>query len=203
MRTRAPRHLARHRLPYRLVLVAFGLTFAMLAAVVASAALAPKTPPALTAVGALPSEIADAPATTGPASSSTRAEASSTSRAVPVEQPPGVAPVSLATWTTTAPAPPAPPSSTAPPPSIAPTTTEPQPAPVGTVAPTTTTVAPTTTTTTTLEPTTTTSPEPTTTTTDLASTTTVGSGGDGTRSGEAAVAASGWRPSPGCAKMPS
>ena len=177
MRTRAPRHLARHRLPWRLVLVAFGLTFAMLAAVVASAALAPKTPPALTAVGALPSEIADAPATTGPASSSTRAEASSaTARAVPVEQPPGVAPVSPATWTTTAPAPPAPPSSTAPPRSIAPTTTEPQPAPVSTVAPTTTTVAPTTT----LEPTTTTSPEPTTTTTDLASTTTVGSGGDGT-----------------------
>jgi hypothetical protein len=175
MRTRAPRHLARHRLPYRLMLVAFGLTFAMLAAVVASAALVPKAPPAPTVAGALPGETTAAPAI-GRAPSSTRAEASSTSRAVPPEQPPGVAPVSLATWVTTAPAPPAPPSSTAPPPSAAPTTTEPQPAPVSTVEPTTTTAAPTTTT---LEPTTTTTLEPTTTTTDLASTTTVGSGGDG------------------------
>src|SRR5215211_1323464 len=67
MRTRTPRHLAEHRLPYRLMLVAFGLTFAVLAAVVASAALVPQVPSVPTVVEALPTGTAAAPATAGPA----------------------------------------------------------------------------------------------------------------------------------------
>ena len=41
-----PRHLARPRRPWRLLLVAFGLTFAVLAALVASATLLPPQAPA-------------------------------------------------------------------------------------------------------------------------------------------------------------
>ena len=45
------------------MLIAFGLTFAVLAAMVASAALVPQTPPAPTVVRALPTETTAAPAT--------------------------------------------------------------------------------------------------------------------------------------------
>ena len=54
MPTRTPRHLAEHRLPWRLMLVAFGLTFAVLAAMVASAALVPTEPLAPTAAEPVP-----------------------------------------------------------------------------------------------------------------------------------------------------
>ena len=54
MPNRNPRHLAEHRLPLRLMLVAFGLTFAVLAAMVASAALVPPQPPVPSAIQPLP-----------------------------------------------------------------------------------------------------------------------------------------------------
>src|SRR4029453_4115514 len=54
MPSRSPRHLAEHRLPWRLMLVAFGLTFAVFAALVASAALVPSQPPVPSAVQDLP-----------------------------------------------------------------------------------------------------------------------------------------------------
>ncbi len=61
MPPRTPRHLAEHRLPWRLMLVAFGLTFAVLAALVASAALVPKAPLAPSAVQQLPAETTSPP----------------------------------------------------------------------------------------------------------------------------------------------
>src|ERR671913_1999585 len=56
MPSRNPRHLAEHRLPWRLMLVAFGLTLAVLAALVASAALVPEEPLVPSAVPPLPAE---------------------------------------------------------------------------------------------------------------------------------------------------
>ena len=184
MPPRTPRHLAEHRLPWRLMLVAFGLTFAVLAALVASAALVPKAPLAPSAVQQLPAE------TTGPSPadppsvvSSSAGPGSSSTSTVPQEPSPGESPIALAAQaptteaapratipatiprTTGPPAPPAPPA-----PSLAPTTTEPPPAPVSSVAPT-TTVEPTTTT---AAPTTTTLEATTTTTAALAPTTTAG-----------------------------
>jgi hypothetical protein len=183
MPTGPPRHLAEHRLPLRLMLVAFGLTFAVLAAMVASAALVPETPPAPTVVGALPTETTGPTATTVPAPSvapsSTRPDRPSTTGAPSEapEPPSAAAPVSLAGRATSTAAPRSaapvtdpPPSSSNPPASTAPTTTEPQPAPLSTIETTTTTVEPTTTT---LEPTTTTVEETTTTAALLSTTTTV------------------------------
>src|SRR5215218_5564413 len=55
MPTPRPRHLARPRRPWRLLLVAFGLTTAVLAALVASATLLPQPEPPRRAPGvALP-----------------------------------------------------------------------------------------------------------------------------------------------------
>jgi hypothetical protein len=137
------------RLPLRLMLVAFGLTFVVLAAMVASAALVPDTPPAPTAVGALPTETSGAPATAG---RGRPGQPGPEQRRHPADRPVTD-----------------PPSSSSPPPAAAPTTTEPQPAPLSTVEPTTMTVEPTTTT---LEPTTTTVEATTTTAALLATTTT-------------------------------
>ena len=177
MSPRTPRHLAEHRLPWRLMLVAFGLTFAVLAALVASAALVPKAPLAPSAVQQLPAETtgppypADAPSV---APSSAGPGSSSTSTTVPQEPAPGVSPIALAAQAPTTAAAVAPrattpattPRTTGPPATPAPTTTEPPAAPVISVAPT-TTVEPTTTT---VAPTTTTV-EATTTTAALAPTT--------------------------------
>ena len=68
MPPRTPRHLAEHRLPWRLMLVAFGLTFAVLAALVASAALVPKAPLAPSAVQQLPAETTSPPPSADPPS---------------------------------------------------------------------------------------------------------------------------------------
>jgi hypothetical protein len=184
MPPRNPRHLAEHRLPWRLMLVAFGLTFAVLAALVASAALVPKAPLAPSAVEQLPAETTSPPYPTDPSSvapSSASPGASSTSTTVPQEPPAGVSPVALAaqapttaaapraTTPATTPRPSGPPATPPPPaPTTVPTTTELPPAPVISVAPT-TTVEPTTTT---AGPTTTTVEATTTTTAALAPTTT-------------------------------
>jgi outer membrane biosynthesis protein TonB len=183
MPLRNPRHLAEHRLPWRLMLVAFGLTFAVLAALVASAALVPKAPLAPSAVQQLPAETTSLPLPADPPSvapSSAGPGSSSTSTTVPQEPPAGVSPVALAaqapttapraTTPATTPRPSGPPATPPPPaPTTAPTTTELPPAPVISVAPT-TTVEPTTTT---AAPTTNTV-EATTTTAALAPTTTAG-----------------------------
>jgi hypothetical protein len=181
MPTRNPRHLAEHRLPWRLMLVAFGLTFAVLAAMVASAALVPEEPAFPSAVAPLPTDTtssfipADPPPSVAPSSASTEPSSSTTE---PEGPPPGVAPpiwLAAQAPTTAAapdrPRPTGPGATPGPPEPVAPTTTEPPPAPVSTIEPTTTTVEPTTTT---AGPTTTTTapaPEPTT-TTSLAPTTT-------------------------------
>src|SRR3712207_5175373 len=68
MPSRSPRHLAEHRLPWRLMLVAFGLTFAVLAALVASAALVPEEPLVPSAVPTLPPETTITPYPTEPPS---------------------------------------------------------------------------------------------------------------------------------------
>src|ERR687896_1285193 len=68
MPSRNPRHLAEHRLPWRLLLVAFGLTFAVLAALVASAALVPEEPLVPEAVQPLPAETTTPPFPTDPPS---------------------------------------------------------------------------------------------------------------------------------------
>ncbi|HEX2158057.1 MAG TPA: hypothetical protein VHS79_13945, partial [Actinomycetes bacterium] len=68
MPSRSPRHLAEQRLPWRLLLVAFGLTFAVLAALVASAALVPEQPLVPSAVPTLPPETTIAPYPTDPPS---------------------------------------------------------------------------------------------------------------------------------------
>src|SRR5215217_3402393 len=86
MPTRNPRHLAERHLPLRLMLVAFGLTFAVLAAMVASAALVPSVPPTPTVAAPLPTAttidpspwVAPSGAGSGP------------------EEPPGSAPIALA-----------------------------------------------------------------------------------------------------------
>jgi hypothetical protein len=185
MSPRTPRHLAEHRLPWRLLLVAFGLTFAVLAALVASAALVPKAPPAPSAVQQLPAETTSPPYPTDPPSVSPSSagpgSSSSTSTSVPQQPPPGVSSVAQAAQTPPSAAPRAttpattpgttgPPATPAPPPpSLAPTTTELPPALVSSVAPT-ATVEPTTTT---AEPTTTTV-EATTVTAGLALTSTAG-----------------------------
>jgi hypothetical protein len=184
MPTRTPRHLAEHRLPWRLLLVAFGLTFAVLAAMVASAALVPQQPLAPSAAPPIPTETTGPPASAdpGPSVVPSTASTSETSTTVPGEPPPGDSPVGLAQSPTTATeGAGGPPPAAGPPEPTAPSTTEPQPAPVGTVEPTTTTAEPTTTTveptTTTGEPTTTaaapttTTQEPTTTTVEATTTT--------------------------------
>ena len=66
MPTRNPRHLAEQRLPWRLMLVAFGLTFAVLAAMVASAAFVPEELVAPSAVPPLPTATTGPPAATDP-----------------------------------------------------------------------------------------------------------------------------------------
>src|SRR5215217_5563243 len=192
MPTRNPRHLAERHLPLRLMLVAFGLTFAVLAAMVASAALVPSLPPTPTLAAPLPTATTAAPAATDPPPSVAPSSAgSSTTAGTGPEEPPGSAPIALAApepataapGTTGATAPP--PSAAPPGPTVTPST-QPEPplppAPLSSVEPTTTTAVPTTTTTTeppttttTLEPTTTTtttSLEPTTTTAGLGTTTT-------------------------------
>src|SRR5215203_177484 len=60
-----PRHLTRSRWPWRLLLVAFGLTTGVLAALVASATLLPQpAPPSWAPALALPTEPAPRPALT-------------------------------------------------------------------------------------------------------------------------------------------
>ena len=60
-----PRHLTRSRWPWRLMLVAFGLTTGVLAALVASATLLPQpAPPSWAPALALPTEPAPRPALT-------------------------------------------------------------------------------------------------------------------------------------------
>ena len=180
MPQRDPRHLAEHRLPLRLMLVAFGLTFAVLAALVASAALVPEEPLVPSAVSAIPGDTTTAPVPTDPApsvapSSAGGRESSTTTASEP---PPGAAPVVAALGPATT----APEATTRPtrppvtdPPAAAPgssatTEPEPQPAPASTFEATTTTVGPTTTT---VEPTTTTATLDPTTTTEGATTTTL------------------------------
>src|SRR5215207_9828302 len=61
----SPRHLARPRRPWRLLLVAFGLTLAVLAALVASATLVPpQSPPRNPAPGVAQPTVTVAPAPT-------------------------------------------------------------------------------------------------------------------------------------------
>lgn len=186
MPPRTPRHLAEHPLPWRLMLVAFGLTFAVVAALAASAALVPEQPVVPSAVTGIPAEEAGPSFATDPPavapSTAGAGQSSTTTTTTPQEPPPGVAPVLLAAQPPATPAPratpptPGPSGTPAPPEPTAPSATEPEPAPVNTVEATTTTVEPTTTTleptTTTLEPTTTTVAE-TTTTSAAATTTTV------------------------------
>jgi hypothetical protein len=177
MPPRTPRHLAEHRLPWRLMLVAFGLTFAVLAAMVASAALVPEEP-------LVPSAVAPVPADTGPpfasdpssvAPSTADAGGPTTTTTAPEDPPSGSAPVLFATRprTTAAPGgptgPPNPPATAGPSGPTVPSPTEPPPGPLSTVEPTTTTVEPTTIT---LEPTTTTTVAEPTTTAEPATTTT-------------------------------
>jgi hypothetical protein len=65
MPTPPPRHLARPRQPWRLLVFAFGLTAAILAAVVASATLTPRqSPPPGGALPTLPAEPAPTPTAT-------------------------------------------------------------------------------------------------------------------------------------------
>jgi hypothetical protein len=180
MPQRDPRHLAEHRLPWRLMLVAFGLTFAVLAALVASAAFVPEGPLVPSPVSAIPGDTM-APVPTDPAPSVAPSSAggreSSTTTTTPAP-PPGAAPVVAALGPATT-APEATPRPTRPPatdpPAAAPSSSsttepEPQPAPVSTFEATTTTVGPTTTT---VEPTTTTATLDPTTTTGGATTTTL------------------------------
>ena len=179
MPPRTPRHLAEHPLPWRLMLVAFGLTFAVVAALAASAALVPEQPVVPSAVTGIPAEEAGPSFATDPPavapSTAGAGQSSTTTTTTPQEPPPGVAPVLLAAQPPAPPAPratpptPGPSGTPAPPEPTAPSATEPEPAPVSAVEPTTTTVEPTTTT---LEPTTTTVAE-TTTTSAAATTTTV------------------------------
>ncbi|HEV2872419.1 MAG TPA: hypothetical protein VG409_13500, partial [Actinomycetota bacterium] len=132
MPSRNPRHLAEHRLPWRLMLVAFGLTFAVLAALVASAALVPEEPLVPSAVQDLPAETTSPtlpadPPSAAPSGVGTGSSSSSSSTTAPSEPPPGVSPIALAaqvpasaavpratTGTTSPPATPAPPSPPAP-----------------------------------------------------------------------------------------
>ena len=102
MPSRNPRHLAEHRLPWRLMLVAFGLTFAVLAALVASAALVPEEPLVPSAVQGLPAETTsptlppDPPSVVAPSSAGTGSSSSSSTTTAPPEPPPGVSPIALA-----------------------------------------------------------------------------------------------------------
>jgi hypothetical protein len=87
MPTPRPRHLARARRPWRLLLVAFGLTTAVLAALVASATLLPQPEPPRRAPGvALPT------ATTEPAPTSTSLTTSTTTEPTTAPSPPTSSP---------------------------------------------------------------------------------------------------------------
>src|SRR5215217_4649975 len=92
MPTRNPRHLAERHLPLRLMLVAFGLTFAVLAAMVASAALVPSVPPTPTVAAPLPTATTIDPS---PWVAPSGAGSSTTAGTGP-EEPPGSAPIALA-----------------------------------------------------------------------------------------------------------
>src|SRR5215218_2609537 len=87
MSTPRPRHLARARRPWRLLLVAFGFTTAVLAALVASATLLPQPEPPRRAPGvALPT------VTTEPARTSTSTSFTTTTTTTTTTQEPATAP---------------------------------------------------------------------------------------------------------------
>jgi hypothetical protein len=146
----SPRHLAEHRPPWRLMLVAFGLTFAVAAAMVASTAFVPEEP--ARSLGVPPTTVPLLP--TGPAPSSTSTGSSAFTIEPGPQSPPGIAPTAPGAQGPVTPARPAKPRPTRPtkptkptrppPPApdtskpVAPTTTEPPPDPVSTVEPTTT-----------------------------------------------------------------
>ncbi len=180
MPTPRPRHLARARWPWRLLLVAFGLTTAVLAALVASATLLPQPEPPRRAPGVALPTVTTEPARTSTSFTTTQEPA--TAPSPPTSSPdttPSAAsqPITTAGRRTTSDAPL--PSNTTQPPVTTPSTApEPTMTAPTTTAVSTTSVESTTTllTTTSVEPTTTgpTTPstDPTTTTTSIEPTTT-------------------------------
>jgi hypothetical protein len=196
MPTPRPRHLARARRPWRLLLVAFGFTAAVLAALVASATLLPQPEPPRRAPGVALPTVTTGPARTSASFTTTTIQEPATAPSPPTSSPdttPSAAsrPITTAGRRATADAPlpsdttqpPVTTPRTAPEPTMtAPTTTAVSTSSVEstTTLLTTTSAEPTTTgpTTTSTDPTTTTTGiEPTTTSTDPTTTSPVGLGG--------------------------
>ena len=171
MQPPSPRHLAEYRLPWRLLLVASGLTFAVLAALAASAAFVPEEPLVPSAGAPIPTDTTFGLEPSGPPSSqppsSTGEEPSSTSAKPPAAGRVPLVARSSATALQATPGTPRPAPADAPQPLAAPATDEQPPPTPPSETPFSTLEA---TTTTTLEPTPTL--ESTTTTLDPAATTT-------------------------------
>jgi hypothetical protein len=139
----SPRHLGEHRTPWRLMLVALGLTLAVAAAMVASTAFVPDEPARSSGVRPIPPPTTVPPLPTGPAPSSASTGPSAVTIEPGPQHPPGIAPTTAGVQgptTTVRPAKPRPTRPTRPPPPSAPDPSKP-------VAPTTTEPPPTTTTT--------------------------------------------------------
>src|SRR5215207_795213 len=87
MPTPRPRHLARARRPWRLLLVAFGFTTAVLAALVASATLLPQPEPPRRAPGVALPTITVEPAPTSTSLTTTTTQEPATAPSPPTSSP--------------------------------------------------------------------------------------------------------------------
>src|SRR5215218_4954103 len=92
MSTPRPRHLARARRPWRLLLVAFGFTTAVLAALVASATLLPQPEPPRRAPGVALPTVTTEPARTSTSTSFTTTQEQPTTAPPPPTSSPDIRP---------------------------------------------------------------------------------------------------------------